>query len=106
MYVCVGLPRRSVCEDGSVANLFVEIIPFPFNLLIPDNRNKYWVTVLGFRVQGFRVQRSTQNAESKTGNACQDGYDHAGRTRATIRGFIKYLIAYEQGQQKKGNPER
>ena len=58
------------------------------------------------RVQCSEVQRSTQNAESKTGNAYQDGYDHAGRTRATIRGFIKYLIAYEQGQQKKGNPER
>ena len=26
----------------------------------------------------------------------QDVYDHAGRTRAAIRGFIKYLIAYEQ----------
>ena len=31
----------------------------------------------------------------------QDVYDHAGRTRATIRGFIKYLLAYEQGQRKK-----
>ena len=36
----------------------------------------------------------------------QDVYDHAGRTRATIRGFIKYLITYKQGQEKKGNPER
>ena len=36
----------------------------------------------------------------------QDMYDHAGRTRATIRGFIKYLLAYEQDQRKKGNPER
>ena len=36
----------------------------------------------------------------------QDVYDHAGRTRAAIHGFIKYLMAYEQGQQKKGNPER
>ena len=36
----------------------------------------------------------------------QDVYDHAGRTRAAIRGFIKYLIAYEQGQRKKDNPER
>ena len=36
----------------------------------------------------------------------QDVYDHAGRTRATIRGFIKYLLAYEQGQRKKGNPTR
>jgi len=31
----------------------------------------------------------------------QDVYDHAGRTRATIRGFIKYLLAYEQNQRKK-----
>jgi len=29
-----------------------------------------------------------------------DVYDHAGRTRATIRGFIKYLLSYEQGRQK------
>ena len=28
----------------------------------------------------------------------QDVYDHAGCTRATIRGFIKYLLAYEQDQ--------
>jgi four helix bundle protein len=34
----------------------------------------------------------------------KDVYDHAGRTRAAIRGFIKYLIAYEQDQQKKSNP--
>jgi four helix bundle protein len=33
----------------------------------------------------------------------QDVY--AGRTRAAIRGFINYLITYEQGQGKKGNPE-
>jgi four helix bundle protein len=26
-----------------------------------------------------------------------DVYDHAGRTRAVIRGFIKYLITYEKG---------
>ncbi len=31
----------------------------------------------------------------------QDVYDHAGRTRAAIRGFIKYLLSYMQGQQKK-----
>jgi four helix bundle protein len=35
----------------------------------------------------------------------QDVYDHAGRTRAAIYGFIKYLLAYKQGQQKKSNPE-
>jgi len=36
----------------------------------------------------------------------QDVYDHAGRTRTAIRGFIRYLIAYEQGQRKKGKSER
>jgi len=33
----------------------------------------------------------------------QDVYDHAGRTRATIRGFITYLLAYEQSQRKKSS---
>ena len=33
----------------------------------------------------------------------QDVYDHAGRSRDAIRGFIMYLLAYEQGQRKKGN---
>ncbi len=36
-----------------------------------------------------------------TNQEFEDVYDHAGRTRATIRGFIKYLTAYEQGQSKK-----
>ena len=31
----------------------------------------------------------------------QDVYDHAARTRAAIRGFIKYLLTYKQGQRKK-----
>ncbi len=31
----------------------------------------------------------------------QDVYDHAGRTRAAIRDFIKYLIAYKQDQSRK-----
>ena len=35
----------------------------------------------------------------------QDIYDHAGRTRAAIRGFIKYLLSYEQNQLNKDNPE-
>jgi four helix bundle protein len=30
----------------------------------------------------------------------QDVYDHAGRTRAAIRGFIKYLISYEKDPKK------
>ena len=28
------------------------------------------------------------------GSEVQGVYDHAGRTRAAIRGFIKYLLAY------------
>ena len=28
----------------------------------------------------------------------QEAYDHAGPTRATIRGFIKYLLNYKQNQ--------
>jgi hypothetical protein len=36
----------------------------------------------------------------------QDVYDHVGRTRSTIRGLIKYLIAFEQDQRKKGTPRR
>ena len=36
----------------------------------------------------------------------KDVYDHAGRTRATIRGFIKYLLAYDQSRRKKSNRER
>ena len=39
-----------------------------------------------------------------TNDEFQDVYDHAGRTRATIRGFSKYLQAYDQ--RKKVNPER
>ena len=35
----------------------------------------------------------------------QDVYDHAGRTRAAIRGFIKYLIGYKRVQPKKSNLE-
>jgi len=30
----------------------------------------------------------------------QDVYDNAGRTRAAIRGFIKYLISYKKGNSK------
>jgi four helix bundle protein len=36
----------------------------------------------------------------------EDVYDHAGRTRAAVRGFIKYLLGYEQNQRKKGDHER
>ena len=34
----------------------------------------------------------------------QDVYDHAGRTRSAIRGFIKYLVSYEKHKRKKSNP--
>ncbi|MBN2321795.1 MAG: four helix bundle protein [Acidobacteria bacterium] len=30
-------------------------------------------------------------------------YKHAGRTRATIRGFIRYLLSYEQSSSKQRN---
>ena len=30
----------------------------------------------------------------------QDVYDHAGRTRAAIRGFIKYLLTFEKNQKQ------
>ena len=41
-----------------------------------------------------------------TNSEFQDVYDHAGRTRAAIRGFIKYLISYERDRRIKSNPER
>ena len=40
------------------------------------------------------------------GSKVQDVYDHVGRTHSAIRGLIKYLIAFEQDQRKKGTPER
>jgi four helix bundle protein len=39
-----------------------------------------------------------------TNTEFKDVYDYAGRTRATIRGFIKYLQTYSQ--QRKDNSER
>jgi len=35
----------------------------------------------------------------------QNVYDFAGRTRAAIRGFIKYLVSYAKSQQKNDTPE-
>jgi len=40
-----------------------------------------------------------------TDSEFQDAYEHAGRTRAAIRGFINYLVSYEREQRKKSNPE-
>ena len=31
----------------------------------------------------------------------QDAYDHAGRTRAAIRGFINYMVSFEREQRNK-----
>ena len=39
-----------------------------------------------------------------TSDEFHEVYDHAGQTRAAIRGFIKYLVAYKQRQHTKGNP--
>ena len=35
----------------------------------------------------------------------QNVYDHAGRTRAAIRGFIKYLVSYKKGNLEPLNSE-
>lgn len=35
-----------------------------------------------------------------TDSEFRDVFDHTGRTRATIRGFIKYLLSYEKGKQE------
>ncbi len=35
----------------------------------------------------------------------QDAYDHAGRTRAAIRGFIRYLSSYDKKRRIKSNPK-
>ena len=39
-----------------------------------------------------------------TDSEFQDVYEHAGRTRAAIRGFINYLVSYEREQRKKIKP--
>ena len=41
-----------------------------------------------------------------TSDEFQDVYEHAGRTRAAIRGFINYLVSYEREQRNNSNPER
>ena len=41
-----------------------------------------------------------------TNSDFQDVYDHAARTRAAIRGFIRYLVTYEQNKPKIPNAER
>jgi len=53
-----------------------------------------------------RQKTNPEPLNSEPLNPYQDVYDYAGRTRAAIRGFIKYLLVYEQGQQKRSNPER
>ena len=41
-----------------------------------------------------------------TNSEFQEVYDQAGRTRAAIRGFIKYLVSYERDQRNKSSSER
>ena len=41
-----------------------------------------------------------------TDNEFQEVYDHAARTRAAIRGFINYLVSYDQKKRKSSNLER
>jgi four helix bundle protein len=38
-----------------------------------------------------------------TNTEFQDVYSHAGRTRAAIRGFIKYLLTHQKEQREKDN---
>ena len=41
-----------------------------------------------------------------TNEEFQDVYDHADRTRATIRGFIRYLVSSDRNKREHRNPER
>ena len=41
-----------------------------------------------------------------TDNEFQEVYDHAARTRAAIRGFINYLVSYDQKKRKSSYLER
>ncbi len=63
------------------------------------------VTVHGFRGSGFKVHLKPACRRCRLrGGAVR----RAGLSRyfmsAAIRGFIKYLLAYEHGQRKKSNP--
>jgi len=53
----------------------------------------------------YRLKKLDQQYITK--DEFQDVYNHAGRNRAAIRGFIKYLLDYKKGQRKrkKINPE-
>ncbi len=74
------------------------------------------LSVRGFVAWALKIQLTAENAEHAetflnknldqqfiTDAEFEDVYGHAGRTRATIRGFINYLVAYQQDQQKKSN---
>jgi len=54
----------------------------------------------------YIIKKNRNSVNPETLNAYV--YDHAGRTRAAIRGFIpaRAGLAYEQDQRRKGNPER
>ena len=54
-----------------------------------------------FKVRELRGVVSTIHNENKSFRMSI----HAGRARAAISGFIKYLPAYEQGRRNNNNPE-
>jgi hypothetical protein len=84
--------------------------PVRLRFLNGDSRSE----VQGSKVQGLRfiefvrflwyAKRSCTEVQSElymalnqqyiTNDELQDVYDHAGRTRAAIRGFINYLVSY------------
>ena len=55
---------------------------------------------------GSSMHNIAEGFDSETNPEFQDVYDHAARTRAAIRGSIKYLVFYERDQRNKSNPER
>jgi hypothetical protein len=48
-----------------------------------------------------RQKTNPEPLNSEPLNPYQDVYDHAGRTRAAIHGFIKYLLVYGKLNERK-----
>ena len=66
-----------------------------------------WQLARGLTREDYTLTKETKSARDfGSKGQIQDVYDHARRPRSATRSSIKYLIAYEQGQRKKGNPER
>jgi hypothetical protein len=47
-------------------------------------------------IEAWQLPREIAQKDQLTSDEFRDVYDHAGRTRAAIRGFIKYLMAWDQ----------